>query len=218
MMWRQRFILGMLIILAWSSLAVADDFMPPEFRGGELTVMAEWDFTADFTAPPFNYYNYTPDNLTTVGDGIHELGDAFTHAHFSETMFWRQGEAYTLDAPGQIDFYLVNWIDNYPYKHIWVQITFSGQGAPYVGSVVGPNANDNSWVNPTYGTPEFSIDVDLNHRVEYWVLRPNPDREHIYLEVPPFTTVEQIVIDTISTPSPVSSEETTFDGLKALYR
>lgn len=218
MLWRKMLGIALVVLGAGSVSALADDFMPPEFRGDELTVMAEWDFLQNFTIEPYDYYNYPPDQLVTVGDGIHELGDAFTHAHFTETMFWREGEAYTLDQWGQIDFYVVNWTDPYPYKHLWIQITFRGAGVPYVGSIIAPNPQTGSWTDPSEGSPQDRIEVNPNQRVEYWVLQPNPDREHIYLDVPPDTVVEQVLIDTISTPSPVSADETTLDGIKALFR
>lgn len=217
--------LVLLALLVWATCAVADDFMPPEFRGDPLTVTAEWDFIADFTGDPYNYYNYPPDYLNTIGDGIHALGTAVTHAHFSETVFHGadpndpdDGIAYTLDAPGQIDFFLVNWTDPYPYKHIWIQITYAGQGVPQISSVVGPNPQTNTWTDPTFGRFEYAIEANPNQRVEYWILMPNPDREHIYLELPPFTEVDQVLIDTVSTESPVGTEETSWSGVKALYR
>lgn len=218
MWWRKILGLALLILGTWSATAPADDFLPPEFRGDPLSVMAEWDFVQDFTGSPYFYLNYPPDQLVTVGDGIHDLGDAFTHAHFSETVFWREGEAYTLQEPGQIDFYLVNWTDLYPYKHLWIQITFRGAGIPFISAVVAPNPADGSWVDPSYGWLDSLYETGPNQRVEYWRLQPNPDREHIYLDIPPDTVVEQVLIDTISTPSPVSSDETTLDGVKALFR
>ncbi len=220
--WFQRFLITTAALTAAAlgcNLAMADDFLPPEFRGDELTVMAEWDFVTDFTVDPYNHYNYPPDQLVTVGDGgAHTLGNAFTHAHFTDTVFWRPGEAFTLEEPGQIDFYLVNWIDEYPYKHLWIQITYGGQGTPWVNSVVGPDPMDGSWTNPSYGQLADILPTEPGRRVEYWVLQPNPDREHIYLDIPPYTDVQQILVDTISTPSPVASEPITLDSIKALFR
>lgn len=218
MWWRKTMAMALATLALLATGALADDFLPPDFRGDELTVLAEWDFLQDFTIAPYFYYNYPPDRLVTVGDGVHELGGAFTHAHFTETVFWSEGEAYTLQAPGQIDFYLVNWIDQYPFKHLWIQITYRGAGVPLVSSIVAPNPADGSWTNPALGGFQYAIDVNANQRVEYWVLQPNPDREHIYLDIPPDTVVEQVLIDTISTPSPVSADETTLEGVKALFR
>ena len=84
--------------------------------------------------------------------------------------------------------------------------------------MVAPNPYDGTWNDPSLGSPVNDLQVNPNQHVEYWVLQPNPDREHIYLDVPPDTVVEQVLIDTISTPSPVSADETTLEGVKALFR
>ncbi len=36
-------------------LALADDFMPTDWRGDPLSVMAEWDFVADFNPYPMEF-------------------------------------------------------------------------------------------------------------------------------------------------------------------
>ncbi len=214
----------MAIVLLLAALAIspvlADDFMPPDWRGEPLTVMAEWDFVTDFNPDRYNIY---PDLLQTVGDGTHALGDAVTHAHASETVFWAgepgvDGVAQTFELPGEIDFFLVNWIDDYEFKHIWIQITYGGQGAPSVSGVNGPNPIDNGWVDPTVGQPLGAFEVAPGQRVEYWLLMPNPDREHIYLHLPPFTWLDQIVFDTISTNDAIAVEAETWSGVKSLFR
>jgi len=211
-------------ILTMATWALADDFMPPDFRGDPLTVMAEWDFPVNWGGG-----DIPTQTLITVGDGgIHELGHSFTHTHdIFDTLTWmvdpdvpQDGVAYAGPEGGQLGFYLVNWVDDYQFKHIWVQITYGGQGVPFVSSVVGPNTQTNSWVDPTYGVPGDvgPFEVDPIHRVEYWVLMPNPDREYVYIDIPPFTYVDQVVIDTISTMAVVGSESTSWDRLKAVYR
>lgn len=218
----KTFVIALLTLVALTaSLATADDFMPPDWRGDPLSVMVEWDFIADFNPDPMNIL---PDQLVTVGDGIHPLGTAWTHAHASDSVHWADdpnqpgdGVAMTDSVPGEIDFFLVNWTDDYEFKHIWIQITYGGEGVPFVTEVVGPNPDDNSWTNPTFGYPRDMFDVDPNHRVEYWMLMPNPDREHIYIHIPPYTWVDQVVIDTISTPEPVATEARTWSDVKGLF-
>ncbi len=214
-------ILFAMLAIGFATTALADDFMPPEWRGDLLSVQAEWDFINDFMPDPMNI---DPDNLVTVGDGIHDLGTAYTHCHASDEMLWEidpddpaDGRAYTDDLPGQLDFFLANWIDDYQFKHIWVQITWGGQGMPIVSSVVGPNAETNDWTDPTYGALVEVHDPAPGQHVEYWILEPNPDREHIYIDVPPFSWVDQVVIDTISTPDQSATERTTWSNVKALF-
>ncbi|MBU8870132.1 MAG: hypothetical protein KOO60_04565 [Gemmatimonadales bacterium] len=217
-------ILTLVVAVSISTSALADDFMPPEFRGDYLTVMAEWDFLTDWGTG-----DIPADNLVTVGDGgDHLLGGAWTHTHdVFDNLNWvedpsdpQDGVAMSGANGGQLGFYLVNWIDDYQFKHLWIQITYGGEGVPFVSSVVGPNPLTNSWPDPTYGIPGDvgPFEVDADHRVEYWLLMPNPDREYVYIDIPPFTWVDQVVIDTISTMEPVGAEESSWDSLKALFR
>ncbi len=218
------FVLTLALVFSISTWAVADDFMPPDFRGDPLTVMAEWDFLSDWFGG-----DIPTDNLTTVGDGgLHSLGTAFSHTHdVYSNLVWMEdpddpqdGIVYAGPEGGQLAFYLVNWIDDYQFKHLWIQITYGGAGVPFVSEVVGPNPFTNDWIDPTYGAPGGlgPFEVDPNHRVEYWVLMPNPDREYIYIDLPPDTWIDQVVIDTVSTMDPVSTEESSWDKVKTLYR
>ena len=74
MMWLKRTLVLTLSVLIWGTLAQADDFMPPDFRGDPLTVVAEWDMVRDFTADPYFYYNYDPDYDNYIGraQGIYD--------------------------------------------------------------------------------------------------------------------------------------------------
>jgi hypothetical protein len=202
---------------------LAEDFMPPPWRDDPLTVVATWEFTLDFNPDPMTIL---PDVLVTVGDGIHEFHHDLTHAHANEFVFWQQdpddpdnGRAATQEDPGEMAFYLANWVDDYLYKHIWVQFHFGGQGVPFVAEVVGPNVMDDTWDQPVqYGQPLGSYEIDPNRRVEYWLLEPNPNREFVYVHIPSFTWLDQIVIDTISTNDVIRTESETWSGVKNLFR
>ena len=210
-----------LLAVACCGAALADDFLPPDWRGDPLTVLVAWDFDWDFTDDPMNI---GADTLVTVGDGIHELNDVFVHAHASATVGWEtdpdepwDGRAYTGDAPGEIDFFLGNWFDEYEFKHIWVQLTFGGQGLVQVVDVVAPNPDTGGWTDPVHGALNEAFQVDPAHRIETWVLMPNPDREHIYVSLPPFSYLDQIVIDTISTNDPIAAEARSWSDVKNLF-
>lgn len=213
-------IVVLLLAMVAISPVLADDFLPPDWRGDPLTVMVEWNFATDFNPDPMNIL---PDNLQTVGDGIHQLGDAFTHAHASEEVVWvgedgLWGIARTYELHGEIDFFLVNWVDDFEFKHIWIQLTYGGLGVPIVSGINGPNPYSGGWTDPTVGQFVSSMEIDETHRVEYWLLIPNPDREHIYVTLPPHTWLDQIVIDTISTQDPIAVENETWSGVKTLFR
>ena len=200
-----------------ATVALADDFNPAPWRGDPLTVAAEWEFVSQ------NLLDMPPDYMTTVGDGIHQFNaSCFTHDHF-EYLFWQpdptdpaDGRIYTTDQPGLMRFYLCNWIDFYPFKYIWVQITYGGEGVPFVQDVLCPNPATNEWTDPLYGvlidrwgTPGFMT--------EHWFLTFNPDREYVNVVIPPFTWVDQVWIDTIST-LVVADEDMSWSGIKSLYK
>ena len=205
-------------LVAMAAPAVGDDFNPPSWRGWPLTLQVEWEFETS------NMIDVVPTLLNSVGDGTHVLGNAFTHAH-PQTMFWEpdpaepgDGRVFTTDMPGVIDCYLVNWIDLYPLKYVWVQVTYGGQGIPSVYEVVAPNQQTNDWVDPVYGTVLGQFDWGPGQRLESWILPYNPDREYVNIAVPPFTWIDQIMIDTISAPGPVSTEGKSFGRIKSLFR
>jgi hypothetical protein len=197
------------------SQVLADDFMPPLFRGEPLTYTATWEFTND--PGPGDIW---PDAVGSVGDGMHELFSAQTHTHRNtDLVFWNQdGFLYTQGLPGQLACFLTNWVDPFQFKHVWIQVTYSSTvQPPYVSGVLG--ADDSlQWPDPYIGYFVYRINVDANHFVEYWILQPNPNMEYIYLELPPFTSVDEIVIDTWSTESPVANEDRTWGDVKSLFR
>ena len=210
-------LLGCLFVSALATTALADDFAPAPWRGQPLTVAAEWEFIIpDLTDLPPSYLN-------TIGDGIHDWQDCFIHTH-PTNVFWQEdptdptdGRAYTNELVGRLDFFLCNWIDDYEYKYIWVQITYGGQGVPSIYEVVAPNEGTGDWFDPVYGLPQ-EIGDGFGQRVEFWMIPYNPDREFVNLEIPPFTWVDQVWIETISTRDPVANESTTWGGIKSLYR
>lgn len=212
---------SLLVIAGFAAVAVtaalADDFNPPPWRGGPLTVAAEWEFLTS------NLLDMPPDYMNTVGDGIHDFNtNCFTHAHF-ENCTWQpdpldpnDGRIVTGPEPGRILFFLCNWIDYYPYKYIWVQLTYGGMGTPFVQEVIAPNPTTNEWPDPLYGQP---IDIwgTPGFMTEHWYLPFNPDREYVNVIVPPFTWLDQVWIDTISTLI-IADEDMSWGGIKSLYK
>ena len=194
---------------------LADDFMPPDFRGDPLTYLAVWEFTN----PPVNQYDIDPDFVTDVGDGYHSLFSAYTHVNYDNaTLFWDPtGFIYTTDQPSQIDVELNNWIDDYQFKHVWIQITYSGQGMPTVVDVRGADSSE-QWSDPYPGQFVHQIDFDPSHAMDYWIIQPNPNMESILIDIPPFTSIDEIVVDTWSTDEPVGNEQRSWSDVKTLFR
>lgn len=213
-----RTLLPAALLLGVATPAITDDFQPPDWRGDPLTVQVEWEFQTS------NMIDVVPIYLATVGDGVHVFLDEFTHSH-PQSMMWEpdpdepgDGRIFTTDQPGVVDCFLANWIDGFPLKYIWVQITYGGMGVPSVYEVVAPNEGTNTWTDPVYGSVMAVIDWGPGYRLESWMLPYNPDREYVNIAVPPFTWIDQIMIDTISTPGPVSNESRTWSGIKSMYR
>ncbi len=219
-------LLTCLVILSLSTLfaatVLADDFFPPDWRGDILTVLAGWEFDADFTADPDNVL---PDVFNTIGNGQFEFGDCVTHAHL-DSLAWQvdpddplNGWVINLDdMPHIADFVVANWVDDYEFKHIWIQITWGGQAPPIVTQVIAPDPGTGSWTNPAQATFMTGFDPDPNHHVEYWVLVPNPDCEAIDILLPPGTWLDEVVIDTICSQDEVDNESSSWGQVKALFR
>ncbi len=208
-------ILASLLVFVFVSPLLAEDFMPPDFRGDPLSYTAYWEFTNDPGAG-----DIYPDLVNSVGDGIHQLFTAQTHTHRDiAVVFWSStGALYTQAASGQLAFFLNNWVDPFPYKHVWVQVTYTSQDLPpYVSAVEGADESL-QWPDPYIGYFMNRINVDAHHFVEYWQIQPNPNMEYVYLDLPPFTSIDEVVIDTWSTESVVGNEAKSWGEVKSLFR
>ena len=198
---------ALMLAVVLCSPVLADDVLPPGFRGDPLTCLFVWEFTS----PPISLYDIDPDTVLYVGDQFHELYNYYVHINYlHESLFWDPlGFIYTTDQPTQFTIELNNWIDEYPYKHLWIQVTYGGQGIPTIAGVVS---------GATIDEPMGRTDLDANHFVEYWRLQPNPTWERVIVDMPPYTTIDEIVIDTWSTDSPVRAEQRSWGEVKSLYR
>jgi len=211
------------LMVGLAAPALADDFQPASFRGEDLTVAAEWEFISQ------SLIDLPPSYINWIDDGVHEYNEScYVHTHPNQ-VFWAadpnepgDGIAYTNDIPGQLDFFLCNFIDDYDFKYVWVQITYGETmpgmgGIPYIYEVVAPNEVTNGWENAVYGMQIEFADMPPMYRTELWILPYNPDREFVNLWIPPHTYIDQIWIETISTPV-VPNEDVTWGQLKSLYR
>ena len=173
----------------------ADDFDPPPWRGSPLTTLYEWDFDTE-TNP------LSPDgDLTTV------LGDDPFHeplAMIEQGLVWNDGGWEGFGSGGAIEFVLPNWVDTMPYKYVWIQMTFddledTGQ-VPTVAYMAGYDTGTSSPITSVELTEEVAFgDTQLR---QWWTLWPNPDWEKFAITIPPGLILDQVVIDTISTPEP----------------
>ena len=190
--------------------ARADDLFPPPWqRGGPLTTSAEWDFLSP--EPSFAPNWYYPDGTSVplvVGDGGN--GDQFAPPTSFGGPFgltWQSANGagqWVSDSDGNgMFFYIPNWIDTQPIKHLRMQITYNQLSGTNSPSIIGLFADDPLGTNvvpgPITTTP---LGGTRFQRLEQWDIIPNPDRERITLLVPSGIAIDQIVIDTISVPEP----------------
>jgi hypothetical protein len=193
-------------VLVLPASAFADDFAPAPWRGDPLSYIAEWDFEDS------DLEDQVPSDTVLVGDGVHAWSDLFTHMH-PYGLSWEvdpndplDGRVFTEAKAGSIEFFLGNWVDDYDYKYIWVQIAWGG-------NVTEPSVYETyTWTDGPniYGTLANKYRFyafgpgGAQYHVEEWVLPINPDREYANIYIPPGTWVDQIIIETVSRPSPHS--------------
>jgi len=199
------------------SAAMADDLNPPPWRGGPLSVYAEWDWAQ----PPANWLFMPPDVFTTwsgtsdpgVGPNGETLYMGFnTHAEVDVTTNWvwdpgdgDGGLVPVVPGGAGIAFKVQNWVDLMPEKWLRIQVTYIdtlGFGMPTMDQVIG-------YVEPA-GTPYPGSFVGgssqpPNYWYEDWMILPNPHWDYITLHVPEGTILDQVVIDTISIPAPATA-------------
>lgn len=176
--------------------ALLDDIVPPPWeRFQPFTTFQEWDFNDPGPIAPDgdavgNFFNEgKPNDLPTMTPGAGAI--------------WDDGEYGGTGGDGSfLEFFIPNWIDLEPLKLIWIQINGvwqPGAAPPSVQGVFGQKGT----LPPYFGTPEGSEETFPGfHRTELWSLQPNPDFEFIRIFIPEGAFVTQVVIDTISFPTP----------------
>ena len=109
---------------------------------------------------------------------------------------------------GTMEFYIPNWIDNEPWKDIYVQITYQPNPqfpSPTLSNIVAFHPGGTGQVSFLGGNDILLSPLDnLWHRTEVWRLFPNPYWERFNINVFPDVVIDQVVIDTWSIPEPSS--------------
>jgi len=192
-------------LLLGSGVARADDLYPPPWRGTPGTTFEMWEFSDDNPTPPPDLVN-------------NPYGMPSLHAWPGTGQFWldewgdRQG---MWPLSGTIEVTIPNRPEPYPYKDIWVQLTWAKQvetSTPVVwdmlsgvyGSLVqeivlGP-APTGSWYHSIY-----QIHIE-----------PNPASEIVKIDGT--LVVDELVIDTICVPEPSTLALLGFAALMILRR
>jgi MYXO-CTERM domain-containing protein len=223
--------LAALIVCALSGPLAADDISPPGYRGGPLSVEAEWEFliSPSNLPPPQSWTFILPDTFSSVGGSGGETlyGGFATHADAVSAANWNWvigdgdgGLTPVFTTGAFIAFNVQNWVDVEPEKLLRVQVTYSGAVSPTITNVL---AWDDVANNPPIGVPAPSmllghVNVDPNHFYEDWSIMPNPDWEQIEIFVPFNTILDEVYIDTISVPGPGALALLGVAGLMAVRR
>jgi hypothetical protein len=208
------FALALVLLTGLAASASADDLWPAPWRGDPLTYFGEWEFEDSLLHDISVTYEYW------IGDGIHDWSYISTQWR-PDDIYWEEdpgepgdGRLYTRAFAGRLQVFLGNWIDDYPYKCIWVQITWGGSyGPPYIWEVFGP-----PWEDPIYGDHIQTYYHTPNHVVEHWMLPINPDCEYVNIWVPSWTWIDEVIIETVSKAEPSSNEPSTWGSIKGLYK
>ncbi len=210
-------LLALLFTIGACNVAMADDFYPATYRGGPLSVESHWDFTQ----PPVDYYLIPPDTFNAVGGaGGETLYDGFPTHLSTSTIDWQ----WIVDPTNQLDggitptsgngdmiaLELQNWIDHMPYKNIRLQITSWWLD----GRIEQPNLLPftvyadpiNNWALLDYGYVPKGQGLDPAKDYSWFdiIISPNPDWETIGFSVPNGMVIDEIDIDTISIPEPMT--------------
>ena len=182
-----------------SASVLRDDIVqPPWQRFQPFTTFQEWEFLdpgdigPDGDLDPFNPNTHFP-NIAKPGPDV--VWSATLPGTNLSGIYTGTG-----DDGSYIDFCIPNWIDQEPLKLMWIQINgiWDVSSPPIVSGILGvKDGNDvlGAQLDSDETFPGF-------HRVEVWDIEPNPDWETIRIFLPEGSIVNQVVIDTISFPTP----------------
>jgi len=204
-------------VLVPCSSALADDFAAPSYRDKPLSYMVEWDLNNPGPGP----LPQLPTSESWVDDANPAtfLYDKFSsHIDYNDPNKWvynQEGSITSIAPEGDsLACNIINWVDDELEKLLRVQVTYSGQ-TPTVMQLLGFDGFYHDPPRSFESTFAGHVTVDATHFYEDWVIHPNPEWEQLAIFAPYGTTIDQIVVDTIS-PEPTSLALLAFGGLALL--
>ena len=170
--------------------ALADDLVPPSWRGQQGTTFQMWEFS-------------TPSNpaVPEVVDNINGTPMAVIFGEPPLTQWWAEdrGRLGVWEISEMIELQIPNFPEPNPYKEIWIQVTYDA----------GAASLPEFFVMPAYTTLELVQSIPLTdaytHDTYRIVIEPNPVSESIYV-MPRYCDIfiDEIVVDTICVPEPAT--------------
>jgi hypothetical protein len=219
LMTRGTWIVALALLLVVSA-APADDLYPPEWRGQNRSIFQEWTFpNGDTDQLPCEYEeNCCPEIELPVATLVG--GDLFWMDSFEGKVGVIGNDG---NASQDILFQLPNCPDEEPIKFLRIQMLYF----PDTPSGGCPDVGVEAWKDDV-AIPEDDIlltDTQIFDAGEGWKLGlrdfeilPNPDLEDVTLALPVGYGLDQVVIDTISIPEPVTLAVLATGGIALLAR
>ena len=183
-----KLVLG-LVLTVLAAPALADDIVHPVWRNDARTTYERWEFSENVNPVPADEY---------VGEF------ATPQVSLPNGKFWPEmlGRSGVWALTGQIFAEIENYPEPLEEKWIWVQLTWAPEDP-------GNRPIVEAWVETDTGTTEQGVIVSEIALEEPWVhttfrivLTPNPVFETVHIDNSVY--VDQLVIDTICIPEPVT--------------
>jgi hypothetical protein len=191
-----------LVAVLMVSTAGAEDLNPPVWRGDDLTTYQRWEFGDASLSPPPDYAS----DPYPLESPVMTIPDTWPNtAHMAS--YLDMGGVWRLESPDDIWITIQNYDNENPLKYIWMQITFAAEGGTAPLVLTNPGYTGIVVSDPVLMGEHWYVTYDIT-------LEPNPPSEVIVIQPDACTTyIDEIVIDTICVPEPVT---VCFLGLGAL--
>jgi hypothetical protein len=191
---------GLLFCLVTTAPILADDLLPPDWRGAPHSTFQVWEFSTDANpAEPDLSDNPFGSALATIyGEFDYPDMDTYWLAKDHEHLgVWNIGGSMSLEIPNDPRLGA--------QKLIRLQLTYDGSPTPDIAPQINVLASDNAAVADFQLVEHTVLDDWYVHDTYDIVLEPNPQRETIWL-LPRFCQlyVDEIVVDTMCVPEPSS--------------
>lgn len=166
------------------------DYNPAPWRGAPGTTVQSWSFDNDSNpTEPDTYTN--PNGIASL-----QITNGFPKTYWKPEDLghdgvWKFEDEIIIDIP--------NYPDPNPYKEIWLQITFYAKGGIEPDLITLPGSDF------MYLTDITPVDNYYYNATFIGTMMPNPPDEQIYIMPRDCTLyVDELVVDTICIPEPIS--------------